>query len=215
MLSCNDNTTTSTFIPTEYGTVTDIDGNVYKTVKIGTQWWMAENLSVSRYCNGDSIPDISDSAQWVSLITGARCNYGKDTSMEAIYGKLYNWYSVNDSRGLAPIGWHVPSINEWTILTDYLGGSNVAGGKMKEAGISHWQSPNTGATNESGFSALPGGYRYYEGSFDSEGESSCWWSSSIHSGTLPLSWGLNYFHPYIGWNFGNRGYGFSVRCIKD
>jgi len=147
------------------GTMTDIDGNVYETVTIGTQVWMAENLKVTHYRNGNTILHIIDWFSWFTL-TGAYCEYDNDVNNVAVYGRLYNWYAVNDSRYIAPVGWHVPSDAEWLTLVDYLGGDTVADGKMKEIGTTHWVSPNTGATNESGFSALPGGYRDYGGNSD-------------------------------------------------
>ena len=136
----------------ETGTVTDADGNTYRTIKIGNQWWMAENLRTTRYRNGDPIPTVTDNFTWGHLLTGACCSYDNDSSMVFTYGRLYNWHAVSDGRGLAPLGWHVPSDADWGTLVEYLGGSAVAGGKMKEAGTAHWLSPNTGATNESAFS---------------------------------------------------------------
>jgi len=145
----------------ETGSVTDIDGNVYQTVKIGNQWWMMENLKVTSYRNGEAIPNVTDTTEWYNLTTGAYCYYDNDAYNTTIYGRLYNWYSINDSRSIAPTGWHVPTDEEWTTVINYLGGESVAGGKLKENGTTHWTSPNNGATNESGFSALPGGYRHF------------------------------------------------------
>ena len=145
--------------PCGTGTMTDIEGNIYKTIKIGNQWWMAENLKVTHYRNGDSIPNLTDSFLWFQITTGAFCNYGNDENNVALYGRLYNWFAVGDSRNIAPDGWHVPSDAEWQTLVDYLGGETVAGGKMKEAGLEHWFYPNEGATNESNFNALPSGGR--------------------------------------------------------
>ena len=144
-------------------TVTDIDGNVYHTVTIGTQTWMVENLKTTRYRNGEAIPNITDNASWAALITCAYCDYNNIPSNSITYGKLYNWYAVNDSRNIAPMGWHVSTDAEWTTLTTFLGGTSIAGGKLKENGTIHWNSPNVGATNETGFSALPGGYRLNSG----------------------------------------------------
>ncbi len=145
-------------------TVTDIDGNTYNTVQIGTQVWMSENLKTSRYRNGGSIPYVLGNAAWAALTTGAWSNYDHDAANDPIYGKLYNWYTTLGDT-LCPTGWGVPTDAEWTTLTTYLGGESVAGGKMKSIGTAYWSSPNTGATNESGFSVLPGGYRYSDGSF--------------------------------------------------
>ena len=143
----------------EYSTMTDIDGNTYTTVKIGDQWWMAENLKVTHYRNGEEIPNITDNTEWANLTSGAYCDYDNNPNNVATYGRLYNWYSIEDSRDLAPDGWHVPSRDEWQTMIEYLGGDGIAGGKLKESGTEHWLSPNEGATNESGFSALPSGMR--------------------------------------------------------
>ena len=200
--------------PIETGTVTDIEGNLYKTVKIGDQWWMAENLKVTRYRNGDSIPNVTDGDEWSNLSTGAYADYENTASNSAVYGKLYNWYAVADSRNIAPAGWHVASYAEWTTLTTFLGGEAVAGGKLKEKGTAHWQSPNEGATNETGFSALPGGRYHSGGSFDGLGSDGYCWSSTANSSN---AWGC-----YMGYNFGgvdrnyfNQSSGFSVRCVRD
>jgi len=137
----------------------DIDGNVYETIQIGDQLWMAENLKTTHYNNGDEIPYPSNE-DFGSFDEGQYGVYDNDPSNADVYGNLYNFAAVDDDRGLCMEGWHVPSDGEWTVLTDYLGGSSVAGGKMKEEGLDHWNSPNTGATNESGFTGLPAGYRY-------------------------------------------------------
>lgn len=199
----------------ESGTVTDIDGNVYHTVTIGAQIWMIENLKVTHYRNGDAIPNVTDNAQWSNLTTGAYCNYNNDANNAATYGRLYNWYAVNDIRKIAPQGWHVPGDAEWQILIDYLGGSAVASGKMRETGTTHWHSPNTGATNESVFSALPGGHRIYNGTFDNIGEGTYFWSSTeIHS---ERAWdrGLYYSTLDVNRDDGPKRNGFSVRCVRD
>ena len=199
-----------------FGTVTDIDGNVYETVQIGEQLWMAENLKVTKYNNGDEIPTGHSDSDWSNLSTGAYSVYDDNSSNADIYGKLYNWYTVDDSRGVCPEGWHVPSDNEYTVLTDYLGGESVAGGKMKEAGYEHWNSPNTGATNGSGFTGLPAGYRYsHSGSYDSMGYSGYFWSSSEYSSLS--AWrqalGYDYSNVYLGDWYRRNGY--SIRCLKD
>ena len=199
-------------INTDTTIITDIDGNAYPTVKICNQTWTAKNLNVSHYRNGDIIPQVTDPAIWPTITTGAWCWYDNDsTNYGANYGKLYNWYAVNDPRGLAPEGWHVPSDGEWTILTNCLGGSSVAGGKMKETGTNFWVSPNTGATNSSGFSALPAGLRHYPGSFEAVGTKVYFWSSANY-----IYRGLDYDLNSVTYrNDGNYNYGFSVRCIKD
>ena len=173
--------------PTGYGpSVTDVDGNTYKTVYIGTQQWMAENLKVSKYSDGTTIPNITDTSEWRRLTTGAWAYYNNDAANNAKYGKLYNWYAVsktkNGNKNICPAGWHVPTDSEWTVLTDYLGGPSVAGGKMKEVGTSNWNTPNTDATNSSLFSALPGGYRSAFGGGDIYiGNSAYWWHSTVYN----------------------------------
>jgi uncharacterized protein (TIGR02145 family) len=203
----------------------DIDGNQYNVVKIGNQVWTKENLNVSKYRNGDVIPQVTDPAQWANLTTGAWCYYNNDPANGAIYGKLYNWYAVNDPRGLAPEGWHVPSDAEWNTLIDYIDPSanggwtipNIAGGKMKLTGTTRWLNPNTGATNESGFSGLPGGYFNLENTqtFRTIGQTGLWWSSSEQNQTYIYSRDLNYNNQIANKGSGIRAAGMSVRCIKD
>jgi len=201
--------------PDSTGTVTDIDGNVYQTVRIGNQWWMAENLKVTHYRNGEPIPNVTDNSSWYALLSGAYCDYNNDVSNVATYGRLYNWYAVSDSRNIAPAGWHVPSDAEWQSLVDYLGGDAIAGGKLKEAGTTHWLSPNTGATNESGFTALPGGYRYSGGSFFNMGYYAYFWSSTENNSYT--AWGryLSCNYSQVGRNYFKEQVGFSVRCVRD
>ena len=163
--------------------VTDVDGNKYTFVQIGQQVWMDKNLEVETYRNGDVIPQVTDAKEWAALKTGAWCYHSNNKANGVIYGKLYNWYAVNDPRGLAPKGWHIPSKAEWTTITTFLGGENVAGGKMKATGLSLWNSPNFGATNESGFSGLPGDTRYNNiGMFGDIGSFGIWWSDTGESG---------------------------------
>lgn len=185
------------------------------TVTIGNQVWMAKNLDVDHYRNGDLIPEVKDSAQWANLTTGAWCYYNNDTANGAIYGKLYNWHAVNDSRGLAPDGWHVPSDAEWTLLSTYLGGESVAGGKLKEAGTTHWQSPNKDATNEIGFTALPCGIRYWYGAFNGIGLWGNWWSSTEYGTSNAWFRGLGCDYSYLYRYSIDKEEGFSVRCVKD
>ena len=177
--------------------------------------WENCNLDVTTYSNGDPIPQVTDPTVWESLTTGAWCYYDNDPANGPTYGKLYNWYAVNDPRGLAPIGYHVPTDAEWTVLTDYLGGATVAGGKMKEAGLCHWLTPNIDATNESLITALPGGFRYLNGTFYNIGIYGFWWSSSQDISTLPWFRGLNYNTGGVFINYGDKTYGYSVRLIKD
>jgi uncharacterized protein (TIGR02145 family) len=184
-------------------------------VVIGTQTWKTRNLDVTTYRNGDPIPQVTDPTAWANLTTGAWCYYENNTANGPIYGKLYNWYAVNDPRGLAPTGYHVPSDAEWTTLTTFLGGVNVAGGKMKETGTSLWQSPNTDATNSSSFTGLPGGYRTYFGTFVYVGYEGIWWSSS--ESVTTDAWYRNLVYN-IGSAFrydNDKEVGFSVRCLRD
>ncbi|OVE79375.1 hypothetical protein BVY01_02745 [bacterium I07] len=196
-------------------TLTDVDGNVYKTVKIGNQVWMAENLKVTHYRNGDPIPHVTSTTAWSNLSTGAYCNYDNSVSNVSTYGRLYNWYAVNDSRKIAPAGWHVPTDAEWRTVVDYLGGSGVAGGKMKESGTLHWKSPNTGATNSSSFSALPGGYRYNYGSFNDIGGTAAFWSSTEDSNYYAWYRLLSFNYSGVDRLGNNWQGGFSVRCVRD
>lgn len=195
------------------GTVTDYDGNVYNTVKIGNQWWMAENLKVTHYRNSDSIPNVI--ARWYQLTTGVYCNYNFDTNNAVIYGSLYNWYAVNDSRNIAPEGWHIPSDNEWQTLVDYLGGDEVAGDKMRETGTTHWHNPNTGATNESGFTALPGGFRNNLGDFFGMSTDAKFWSSTESGSDWAWYRSLEYTISEISRHNTTKELGFSVRCVRD
>jgi uncharacterized protein (TIGR02145 family) len=197
------------------GTVTDIDGNVYQTIKIGDQWWMAENLKVTHYRNGDPIPNVTDAGVWSGLDTGACCNYNNEEGNVPVYGRLYNWYTVNDGRNIAPEGWHVPSDGEWQIMADYLGGDAVAGGKMKETGTTHWVSPNTGATNESGFTALPGGFRNMSGAFYVMTYSAYFWSSTEYTSGRAWYRSLIYDLAGLSRDYSSRTSGFSVRCVRD
>jgi len=201
---------------TESGSVTDIDGNVYQTVMIGNQLWMAENLKVTHYRKGEPIPNVASDSAWGNQTSGAYCNYDNNTGHVATYGPLYNWYAVDDARNIAPEGWHVPSDAEWQTLVDNLGGNSVAGGKLKEAGTSHWDSPNTGATNESGFNALPGGYRYGSGGFSDMGYNANFWSSTEYYNNNDA------WYRFLGFHFSgvyrvnrHKHYGLSVRCVRD
>jgi uncharacterized protein (TIGR02145 family) len=197
-----------------YNTVTDIDGNVYKTVTIGTQTWMVSNLRVTHYRNGEIIANLPVDADWDSA-TSAWCDYSNVAANGAKYGHLYNWYAVNDSRNIAPVGWHVPTDAEWTTLTTYLGGESVAGGKLKESGILNWLSPNTNATNETGFSALPGGNRDFNGTFYNVGYSSDWWSSTNYDSANARYRNMGFNHGYVVSLYNNKLSGMSVRCIRD
>lgn len=198
--------------------VTDIDGNAYNSVKIGTQWWITENLKVTHYRNGDVIPHKSSSSNVYNLATGAYYYYNDIVDNATMYGNLYNWYAVNDISNIAPEGWHVPSDTEWEELVEYLGGANEASGKLKEIGTTHWNSPNIGATNESGFSALPGGmFEASDSSFIFLGEYASIWSLTEHEQESNEAWymGIGYFYLGVDRSYRLKKCGMSVRCIKD
>lgn len=194
-------------------------------VRIGTQVWSAKNLNVSRYRNGDPIPQVTDRMQWAYLTTGAWCYYNNDPAMGPIYGKLYNWYAVNDPRGLAPDGYHIPSYDEWTTLINFLGGATNAGGAMKATTL--WNSPNSGATNSSSFEGLPSGTRYGAygylssppevGKFGGINSSGLFWSSSERSDFNLWSQysGLYYNASFVNRGGSDKACGFSVRCLKN
>jgi uncharacterized protein (TIGR02145 family) len=195
-------------------TLTDFQGNVYYTVTIGTQIWMAENLMVTRYRNGDPIPNVTNNSSWSNLTTGSYCDYNNTPANSTIYGKLYNFYAITDTRNVCPLGWHVPSDSQWTILKNYLG-STGAGGKIKETGTTHWQSPNSYATNESGFSALPGGVRNSDGLFYYLWKSAYWWSSTVDNATNAFDYFVNYDMATLIRVNNPKLLGCSVRCLKD
>jgi uncharacterized protein (TIGR02145 family) len=194
--------------------IVDNDGNTYQSVIINEGEWMVENLRSTTYSNGDSISNVTDQINWQSLNTGAYALYNNDTLNLNNYGHLYNWYAVSDSRNICPTGWHVPSHDEWTALTDYLGGSNIAGGKMKNTGIQYWMTPNTGATNESGFNAIPGGYRD-NASFGMFGIQGYWWSSSEYDTGSATYRYLNNESGSVFGPINDKRDGFSVRCMKN
>ncbi len=194
--------------------VFDIDSNVYNTVTIGTQVWLLENLKTTRYRNGSVIPNITGDTEWANKTTGAYCWNYNDIANKTTYGLLYNHYAVTDSRNLCPAGWHVPTFAEWMTLEDYLGGSSVAGGKLKATTL--WQSPNTGADNSSGFTALPGGGRNHDGSFSAVTINAYWWSSTVlESASFAWSFGMYFGRSSVDNSGDNRKYGYSVRCIRD
>ena len=192
-----------------------IDGNVYETIQIGEQLWMAENLKVTHYNNEDEISYPSNE-YFGNYDDGQYGVYDNDPANADIYGNLYNWAVVDDDRGVCPEGFHVPSDAEYTVLTDYLGGESVAGGKMKEAGLDHWNSPNTDATNESGFTGLPAGYRSYSnGSYLIMGTNGYFWSSSEYDSDLAWYRVLVHSSPFVHRNAEPKQFGFSVRCLGD
>jgi uncharacterized protein (TIGR02145 family) len=208
-----------------YGTLTDIDSNVYKTITIGSQTWMAENLKTTKYNDGTAIPNITVDAKWYAATTGAYSDYNNTQANSTIYGRLYNWYAVdinaatkvasNGGKNVCPTSWHVPTDIEWTTLTTYLGGESVAGGKLKETSTTHWLSPNTGATNETGFTALPGGERLNMGSYDGVGNVGSWWSSTEFNYSDARYRAMTYYAT-DAFRFGSgKRAGFSVRCVRD
>lgn len=196
--------------------INDADGNGYNSVTIGTQIWLAENLKTTRFNDNSEIPLVSDSITWLSLTTPAYCWYTNDESDNKItYGALYNWYTVNTGK-LCPIGWHVPTSNEFTTLTSFLGGISIAGGKIKEIGTDHWLSPNTSATNESGFTALPAGQRGGVGQFVHKGMLATFWTSTPYNIYKPLYRCCNHNTESVFEGNGSfNSCGFSIRCIKD
>jgi len=195
--------------------VTDSDGNTYPAIRIGTQVWIIENLKTTKYNDGTSIPLVTNATDWENLTTPGYCWYDNDeVTYGDTYGALYNWYTVNTGN-LCPTSWHVPSDAEWNILSNYLGGESVAGGKLKETGTIHWASPNTGATNETGFTALPGGYRDHFGYFDYIGQSGYWWSATETDTYNAWLRGMLYGSSSVSRLNTHKEFGISVRCIKD
>jgi uncharacterized protein (TIGR02145 family) len=197
-------------------TVKDADGNGYDTVIIGTQVWLVQNLKTTHYRDGSPIANATDSATWVNNTTGAYCDYNNTPSNSAVYGRLYNWFAAGNSRNICPKGWHIPSYAEWVTLATYLG-DTVAGAKLKEAGTAHWTSPNKGATNVSGFTALPGGDRQYNALFYNIGNDGVLWSSTLDSNAIGNVFGLylNSFNNLLSAGSASKPNGFSVRCVRD
>jgi uncharacterized protein (TIGR02145 family) len=195
-------------------TVTDIDGNIYQTISIGTQIWMAENLKTTKFSDGTRVDNTTDNTAWNNLWTPSYCWYNNDVSYKNTYGALYNWYAVNTGK-LCPAGWHIPSDAEWTTLTNYLGSDSVAGGKLKEAGNAHWISSNIGATNESGFTALPGGNRIFNGTFEFEGVRGSWWTASGYDSRTAWQRVMYCIYGDVSRSNYFKRFGFSVRCVKD
>ena len=224
---CNGASARSSIISTYSWTITDAGldcTGLITEVVIGTQTWTNKNLDVATYSDGTVIPQITDPTEWAALTTGAWCYYNNDSAIGAIYGKLYNWYAVagihdtdpnTPNKVLAPTGWHVPTDAEWTTLTTYLGGESIAGGTMKSTGTTLWVSPNTGATNSSGFTGLPGGGRSSTSNFYRIGNGGRWWSSSEKDTTF--AWGsyLDYDDDNSLRYYWNKTYGLSVRCLRD
>jgi len=190
----------------------------FKTVTIGDQVWMAENLNMDKFRNDDSIPHAQTAEEWQQAGANGQpawCYYDNDPANGKIYGKLYNWYALSDWRGLAPEGWRIPSDEVWKKLIKLMGGYEVAGDKLKATDTTYWQSPNTGATNETGFTALPGGRRFNEGSFYNFGEFGYWWSTTEHDSYYAFYRGIAYNHSDVFRDNVNKEFGFSVRCVRD
>ena len=196
--------------------IVDAEGNYYKIVQIGTQWWMAENLQVTKYANGDPIANLTIDSMWQWTTSGAYCDVENNSANRTTYGYLYNGFAIADPRGIAPAGWHIPSDSEWTVLSDYLGTN--AGGKTKTTGLSLWKTPNLGATNETGFSAVPAGVRPPAGVFTNKTEIAFYWSTTQ---ALPYPLISNYL---CGMGYAEQDFrrqyapfqmGLSVRCVKD
>jgi uncharacterized protein (TIGR02145 family) len=208
--------TNSQSITFNFVNCTDADGNHYSVVQAGSQMWMAENLKTTRYNNSDIIPNVSSNSSWNILTSGAYCNYKNTTNIDTIntYGRLYNWFSVIDSRKISPSGWHVASDTDWISLINYLGGAVYAGGKLKENCSSLWRYPNTGATNQIGFTALPGGYRLFNGTFDEMGGWSIWWTSTS-SVTGAFNRAVFYDQYLLDGETSDKRDGFAIRCIMD
>lgn len=196
-------------------TVTDIDGNVYNTVTIGTQVWMAENLRVTKYRNGNPINNVTVDSEWSNLTDGAYSIYNNDANNALIYGNLYNFFAVNDSRNIAPAGWHIPTDAEWTTLTTFLGGEGVAGGKLKEAGFISWDSPNTGATNEVGFNGVGNGARFINGSFYYLKILGYYWTATEFSSSATWNRSLTSGAAWVDRAYDDKKLGYAVRCVKD
>jgi uncharacterized protein (TIGR02145 family) len=195
----------------------DIDGNQYETVIIGNQEWMAENLKTTRYSNGDLIEHSTDDSYWAYTPVGMWRYYNDSIEHELTYGKWYNWYSVIDTRNICPTGWHVPYNNEWDSLAFFLGGAQIAGGKMKEAGFVHWNNPNVGGTNSSGFTALPAGGINGSNFVNSlnMNNGAEFWSSSIFDQNSGVKRYLNSYNTNLGGGPAGKNNGLSVRCLKN
>ena len=203
------------FSTENFGAVTDIEGNEYKTITAGNRTWMAENLRTTRYADSTLIPNIKDAAKWASLTSPGYCWFkNSEAAFKTMYGAIYNWYTVNTGK-LCPEGWHVPTDDDWKGLSAALGGDLVAGGKLKQTGDSYWQTPNTGASNEYLFTALPGGLRYLDGEFRDFGFGGYWWTSTEFSPERAI-FRFAFYQDANLFRFDNdKKNGFYVRCVKD
>jgi uncharacterized protein (TIGR02145 family) len=195
--------------------VTDSEGNTYKTVRIGDQTWMAENLKTTEFSDGTSIPVVSDTSAWSALVSPGVCWYNnKGDSIREIYGALYNFYAAASGK-LCPSGWHVPSDVDMQMLLNFLGDTLTGGGSLKEKGTAHWKTPNTGAVNNTGFTALPAGIRYFEGSFSSLSWFTSFWSSTEYDTGKGWYLRLYYGDAAAQMNTASKKDGFSIRCMKN
>jgi uncharacterized protein (TIGR02145 family) len=201
-------------IQTIDSTVTDIDNNLYHLVQIGTQVWMRENLKTTHYKNAEYVFNAVTASDWSVDKGGAYCNFNNDAANAAVYGRLYNFYAISGGN-LAPAGWHVPTDTEWNLVMTYLGGSANAGGKLKETGQAHWSSPNYGATNESGFTAVGGGYRDDQGVFESFLWGGNYWLNTVYNSENSLFILINSQETKVYGNPWLKGYGYSIRCLRD
>ncbi len=202
------------FSPEAYGTLTDVEGNTYQTIRIGKQWWMAENLRTTRFRDGESIARVTDGEVWGALKSPAYCWYDNDIGNKVLFGGLYNWYAVATDR-LCPEGWHVPRDEEWNQLNVYLGKGYLAGRRMVETGTLLWKHISIGATNESRFSGVPGGWRG-TWSFNAQGTKGFWWSSTEYLTAKAWYWYLDGNTAYLGRGFTSDLFnGYSIRCISD
>lgn len=201
--------------PPSKPTIKDIEGNVYNIVTIGSQTWMAENLKTTKFNDDTDIPFVTNNGQWENLTTPGYCYYdNNEDSLRDIYGVLYNWYAINSGK-LCPEGYHIPANDEWLVLFNYLGGVDTAGGQLKEIGVEHWINPNIGASNETGFTALPGGYRYQTGAFYDLGKNGNWWTATEENSGYAYYWRIYNNLISVTGNSFLKQRGLSVRCVKD
>jgi uncharacterized protein (TIGR02145 family) len=209
-----ENTNTPASATTNSETVKDVDGNSYKTVKIGNQTWMAENLRVSKYNDGTSIPVVTDKKAWEALKTPAMSEYDNSSSNGATYGKMYNFYTVSTNK-VCPTGWHVPSDQEWLTMINFLGGDSIAGNKMKAIDNTLWTNLSSNSTNSSGFSGLPGGNRWADGVFDGLTRHTTWQTSTEADSTSSFGRYIGNSSANVGRSWTSKRYGLYIRCLKD
>ncbi|MDA3905059.1 MAG: fibrobacter succinogenes major paralogous domain-containing protein [Bacteroidales bacterium] len=209
--------TTAIFNPDlEYGTMNDIEGNIYKTIQIGDQIWMSENLRTTKYRNSDPIITTFENDLWANAVEGLFCNYNNTEDLDTIatYGRLYNWYAVNDIRNISPEGWRVPTTNDWLTLINFLGGDSIASNKLKEVGNLHWGDPFE-SNNSSGFTAIPNGFRYLSNEFFGLGYYNSFWTSSEYSDSKAGFLYIYYFSSKVSKGINYKANGYSIRCIKE